>query len=541
MQELDDIGLLREYVERDSEAAFAALVERHINKIYSVALRHTSNPHQAEEITQAVFVILARKSRQLSRGVILYSWLYKTARLTSAAFIRGEIRRSRREQEACMQNVNETSESEVWPQIAPLLDAALAALNETDRRALMLRFFYGKSMKEIGADLDANEDATKKRVGRALEKLQNYFFKHGVRSTTAALENAILANSVLVAPAALAKIVTAVALAKGAAASSSTLTLIKGVLKLMVWTKAKTAIVVGVGVLLAAGTTTAIIHRMHMERQPVPQLQTLTLKVNPDLFIKNLMAEAGDTMNTSSNHWGDILMDLLRIQGVSCNPPRGIAFNTKTGEITTQNTPDALDKFRQTVEELNQPDGRCDSFSRIPVKQEMLFAARFYKMSSLDFDQLGLGQPSAKATRYGSGWWILEPKGLNQINQKLQSHGFKPFQTARIDTGYGIASDFYMGTSAQNIDFECLPIALVENPFGKEQMIDLKVKACTTGYFTSNPAGDWPEFAGRTNCALFAEVNVENGGAVVFRAHNPSDSENSELVVLLEATIKSTK
>jgi hypothetical protein len=104
-----------------------------------------------------------------------------------------------------------------------------------------------------------------------------------------------------------------------------------------------------------------------------------------------------------------------------------------------------------------------------------------------------------------------------------------------------MSGDLFSGTSAQNIEFECLPIALVDNPFGKEQMIDLKVKASTAGSFTSNPAGDWPDFAGRTNCALFAEANVENGGAVVFRAHNPSDSENSELVVLLEATIKTTK
>src|SRR5215472_12674648 len=141
MQELDDNGLLCEYVERGSEEAFATLVERHVNKVYSVAVRHTGNPHQAEEITQAVFVILARKSRQLGAGVILYSWLYKTARLTSMAFIRGEIRRTRREQEAFMQNADETNESEVWRQIAPLLDAALAALNETDRRALVLRFF----------------------------------------------------------------------------------------------------------------------------------------------------------------------------------------------------------------------------------------------------------------------------------------------------------------------------------------------------------------------------------------------------------------
>src|SRR5437016_5135768 len=100
MQELDDVALLREYVECDSEEAFAALVTRHINKVYSVALRHTRNPHQAEEITQAVFVILAVKARHLRKGVILSGWFYQTARLSAMSFLRSEIRRTGREQEA---------------------------------------------------------------------------------------------------------------------------------------------------------------------------------------------------------------------------------------------------------------------------------------------------------------------------------------------------------------------------------------------------------------------------------------------------------
>src|SRR5579862_5616521 len=123
MQELDDIALLRDYVERGSEEAFAALVTRHVNKVYSVALRHTGNSHQAEEITQAVFVILARKSHGLGKGVILSGWIYHTARLASLTFIRGEIRRARRQQEAHMQTMANESEADAWPQIAPLLDA----------------------------------------------------------------------------------------------------------------------------------------------------------------------------------------------------------------------------------------------------------------------------------------------------------------------------------------------------------------------------------------------------------------------------------
>src|SRR5215470_6665238 len=129
MLELDDSVLLKEYVERGSEGAFAALVARHVNKVYSIALRHTRNPHQAEEITQAVFVILAQKSRGLSRRVILSGWLCRTARMTAVTLIRSEIRRARREQEAFMQTESNETESDTWPQIAPLLDAAMAGLS----------------------------------------------------------------------------------------------------------------------------------------------------------------------------------------------------------------------------------------------------------------------------------------------------------------------------------------------------------------------------------------------------------------------------
>lgn len=259
MTELDDIALLREYAANNSEEAFATLVSRHVNKVYSVALRHTGNSHQAEEITQAVFVILARKARQLGAGVVLSGWLYHTARLTAMTFIRSEIRRARREQEAHMQTVLKENAADPWPQIAPLLDAAMAGLNETDRNAVVLRYFDDKSMKEIGAAIGVTEDAAKMRLSRAVSRLQKFFFKRGVTSTAQTLAESIAAHSVQTAPAALAKTVTAVALAKGVATSASTLTLIKGALKVMAWTKTKTAIVAGVVALAAVGTTTVVL------------------------------------------------------------------------------------------------------------------------------------------------------------------------------------------------------------------------------------------------------------------------------------------
>src|SRR5215472_2473105 len=105
MPEPDDITLLRQYTGEHSEAAFTALAERHVNLVYSTALRRAGSPHAAEEITQAVFIILARKAGSLSAKTVLSGWLYHTARLTAGNFLRGEIRRQQREQEAHMQSI----------------------------------------------------------------------------------------------------------------------------------------------------------------------------------------------------------------------------------------------------------------------------------------------------------------------------------------------------------------------------------------------------------------------------------------------------
>ena len=271
MTELDDHELLAEYARTGSEAAFAVLVARYVNLVHAAAWRFTGNPHHAEEITQAVFIILARKAGGLRRGTVLSGWLYQTARLTAANFVKGEIRRQRREQEACMQSTLTEPEPATWTQIAPLLDEAMGCLGETDRNAIVLRFFENKTARQMATALKLNEAAAHKRVNRALEKLHRYFAGRGVSSTTAIITGAISANSVQAAPVALAKAVTAVAVAKGAAVSGSTLTLIQGALKIMAWTKAKTAIIASAVVLLAAGTTTAFVvqHKLH---SPLPQI-----------------------------------------------------------------------------------------------------------------------------------------------------------------------------------------------------------------------------------------------------------------------------
>jgi RNA polymerase sigma factor (sigma-70 family) len=264
MDDMTDMDLLRQYAERNSETAFAALVARHLNLVQSAALRKTGNPSAAEEITQAVFVILAQKAARIPDKTILPGWLYQTARLTASSFMKSEARRARREQKAYMQTeLRDTTPDETWEQLAPLLEDAMGQLGDNERAAVVLRFFGHNNFAEVATASGVSENAAKKRVGRALEKLRRYFFKRGVSTTTAVIAGAISAHSVHAAPAALAKSVAAAAVTKGAAASGSTLTLIKGALKLMAWTKAKTAIVVGIAAILAVGTTPIVIHYHH--------------------------------------------------------------------------------------------------------------------------------------------------------------------------------------------------------------------------------------------------------------------------------------
>jgi RNA polymerase sigma factor (sigma-70 family) len=256
----DDMELVREYVRHSSEDAFATLVSRYVNLVYSVALRQVCDPHLAEEVTQASFIILARKAGALNQKTILSAWLCRTAQYAAADALKSQRRRRNRDQEIHMDNaLNETEpETAIWPEIAPLLDMAMRQLGQKDHSAIVLRFFEGKDLKQVGAALGVSQNAAKTRVSRALEKLRKSFARRGITLSAAALAAAVATNSVQAAPIGLATSVTVAAI-KGTTVTASTLTLIKTTLKIMAWTKFKTVAGAGILALLVAGTTTVVI------------------------------------------------------------------------------------------------------------------------------------------------------------------------------------------------------------------------------------------------------------------------------------------
>jgi RNA polymerase sigma factor (sigma-70 family) len=198
-----DLDLLRQFARENSQDAFTEVVRRHLNMLYSAARRQVRSPQLAEEVAQSVFADLARDAGKLNNATggtpVLTAWLYTVTRRTAIDAIRKESRRQLREQTTVeMTNMNATSAD--WTHIEPLLDDAMAALDETDRSAILLRYFENKNLREVGETLGTTEDAAQKRVSRAVERLRDFFSKRNVTIGAGGLAVLISANAVQAAP-----------------------------------------------------------------------------------------------------------------------------------------------------------------------------------------------------------------------------------------------------------------------------------------------------------------------------------------------------
>jgi RNA polymerase sigma factor (sigma-70 family) len=228
-----DHQLLRAYVDGRDEAAFAELVQRHAGVVYASAMRQTCDPSKAEDVVQAVFILLSRKGASLSESVPLGAWLFRAASYAAKDLMKAERRRVQRDQIAYSMNpIDKTppadrGDEDLWERISPVLDDCLSRMPESDRRAILLRFFEEKSLAEVGSALGIAEDAARKRVSRAITRLRELLSRRGAEIGEADLVP-VLGRAAAFAPAGLAAATVAAVLGSTPKASAAALSVTVG-------------------------------------------------------------------------------------------------------------------------------------------------------------------------------------------------------------------------------------------------------------------------------------------------------------------------
>jgi RNA polymerase sigma factor (sigma-70 family) len=280
---LDDIELLRQYAEQASQEAFAELVRRRIDLVYSIALRRLNGDGQsAEDVVQVVFRDLAGKAPKLCQHPMLIGWLFRSTRYAANRARRTTCRRRDREQEAFERRTAGPSEQELhWCHLSPIVDHLLERLGERDRSAILLRYYEGQSYAEIGRVIASTEDGARMCVQRALEKLRALLEKQGIRSTTVALAALLDDHAVAAAPVGLASHVVA------ASAVALSATMPTALISLMSTLKV-TGVLAALAMLGAVGVIewheqsklTAEYHELGVEREKLAEQERTTSRVS---------------------------------------------------------------------------------------------------------------------------------------------------------------------------------------------------------------------------------------------------------------------
>ena len=433
----------------DSETAFAGFVERRIGLVYAAALRQTAgNAHLAEEITQAVFLVVSQKAATLSRHAHLSGWLYSTTTHIARRAVRDARLRRQREQEAFAMNellndnanaTTATRPSENAALMRDALDEVLGHLGASDREIVLLRYFDALNFPEIAAHLRINEDTARKRISRALDRMRTLFARRGVASTAAALGTLLTAEAAAAAPAGLAGTVTGAILAGATttiATTAATATATTSILALM--STAKTAI-----------TITAIIAAL--------ATATIALRETQRTHAATDALSAAQTEHTALLKQITDAERLARIQAAA-----------QAASETPQNA-DA-----QSLAALNDPAAAGEAFlAAHPEVREKLLAMHQAQMSGLDylaclnfgFDAAQRAEYEKLRSEYPNGFTLPPtngyPKMLLSTSLKVDdSPEAIQKRTAKFDAFYGSPETAKQWSDFQRLNGCALPITM---------------------------------------------------------------------------------
>ena len=401
MAQENDQVLLRAYARNRCEASFSELVHRHVDFVHSTALRILRNPSLAEEVTQRVFLALAQHSARLQDRASVTGWLHETARNLAINTVRSEERRRQREQQTAAMDHQDTNTAEdLWEQLAPRLDRALAQLNATERDVLLWRYFERRTAEQIGERLGLSSEAAQKRVARALDRLRATLAERGLSAPTANLAALLSTHAVQSAPAGLAA--TAITVASAASASfpaASTFQI------LMTSTKAK----LSVAALLAVSVTTPLVFqyqdnarlreqvaRLRVERAAPPPAQPAA----PD-------SDASELERLRNEH-----NELLRLRGQVTQLRQQLAGQPKI------DSPEAIHKptDQRLAEEMENANRLLAKSPEIPM------------IRSNDFRNAGFA--SAEASLHTLNWAAVN----HDTNAFLRATGLEPEARQRADS-----------------------------------------------------------------------------------------------------------
>ena len=283
MEPVTDCQLLRRYIADGDHDAFAELVRRYVSFVHSAARRQTGgDTHLADDVTQAVMIVLARRAGSISSDAVLSSWLFTVTRHAAQNAMKLQARQRFHERRALAAAARVerplASPDASGNDLRDVLDDAIARLPEPDRSGVVLHFLQDRPHAEVGAALGLSAEAARKRVERALEKMRVFLAGRGVVTTGAAICATLQsesASATAVASAQLAASAFNVAILAGAAQAASSpgsLAIAKGVTHMLALAKLKAAAAVilvgtcvagaGVGVapLLRQASSHTIVH-----------------------------------------------------------------------------------------------------------------------------------------------------------------------------------------------------------------------------------------------------------------------------------------
>ncbi|HWB53453.1 MAG TPA: sigma-70 family RNA polymerase sigma factor, partial [Tepidisphaeraceae bacterium] len=282
-----DYELIREHL-KGSADAFPELVARHINMVYSAARRQVGDPHLADDVTQAVFMLLAKKAPSLSSSIIFSAWLHRATRYCAANALRMKVNRLRHERRAAEMNARDTNSDPraEWKRLSPFLDEAINKLRDKDRQVVVLHYLDGKTHAAVAEQLGLEPAAARKRVERALVKLRRLLLRADIDTTLPALTATIAARVIETAPPYLISSTESVVI-YASTPSAKSIAIMKGAIKTMIWTQAKTIGVIAIAA-IAISTGAAVAVHGNSAGMPVPNTTKATPQMNARETLVNI-------------------------------------------------------------------------------------------------------------------------------------------------------------------------------------------------------------------------------------------------------------